>query len=71
MTPILLARSTAVAAAYTTAYLAPGTNVAATAALALKALNCVLIGHYVVFGARAGARVVRYMNRRSTARWTR
>jgi len=58
MSQILLVRSAAVAAAYATAYLVPGTTVAATAAATVKALNFILLGHYLIFAVRVSSRVV-------------
>jgi len=59
MSQIILVRSAAVAAAYATAYLAPGTGIAATAAVTMKTLNFILLGHYLIFAVRVSSRVVK------------
>jgi len=59
MSRIILVRRVAVAAAYASAYLAPGTTIAATAALTIKTINCIMVGHYALFAVRLSSRVLK------------
>jgi hypothetical protein len=49
---LILAKNVALATAYASMFLAPGSQIASSSMTTLRVLNCAVVGHYVVYMAR-------------------